>query len=117
MNEAFLKQQKYSLVEEFPDAFGVAVHGVEEERETHTQDGASEEGGEDGLLLPLDLDRRARQEVGRDPDEGDAAWRENEFRPVFVSFVKLRCTSVVNNCYGKSKFRSHYVSTGLRHTI
>ena len=44
-------------------------HGVECERESETQDGANEERREDGLLLPLDLESRACQKVGRDRNE------------------------------------------------
>lgn len=61
------------LAKELAHDFRVAGDGVEGEGHAEAEDGAGEEGGEDELLLDVDLDARAGEEVGGDGDEGEAA--------------------------------------------
>lgn len=59
--------------EQLAHVLRVAAEGVEGEREAETDDGADEERAEDQLLLPLDLDGGAGEEVAGDADERHAA--------------------------------------------
>lgn len=61
------------LREELAHVLRVAAEGVEGEGEAQADDGADEEGAEDQLLLPLDLDGGPGEEVAGDAHKGHAA--------------------------------------------